>query len=246
MEVKVIEIGEITVNKATFPILFFALDLYDHCVLIDAGCSREQSLQLDSYKQWVSANITKDLETALSEHNIDIRKINDVILTHLHFDHACNLESFHSDTKFYVNKHEWEGLPRSRSSIDYQRQYLEGFQSSIILVEDGFDLYNNGQIKCIHTPGHSKGHQSVFVNTQDTTYLFTGDMFYTSDDFLNGSTSAHIFNQETFETSLHKLNAELMACLGQIVIYPAHDTQNIQFENYEEILERRAIYGHSL
>ena len=47
---------------------------------------------------------------------------------------------------------------------------------------DFYDVYGDGVIKLIFTPGHTPGHQSVLVNLPKTGYmLFTGDACYTGD-----------------------------------------------------------------
>jgi len=47
---------------------------------------------------------------------------------------------------------------------------------------DYYDVYGDGVIKVIFTPGHTPGHQSVLVNLPKTGHmLLTGDACYTGD-----------------------------------------------------------------
>ena len=51
---------------------------------------------------------------------------------------------------------------------------------------DFYDVFGDGVIKIIFTPGHTPGHQSVLVNLPKTGHmLFTGDACYTGDHWLS-------------------------------------------------------------
>lgn len=106
-----------------------------------------------------------------------------VVLSHLHSDHAGGICLF-PDAEFVVQRAELE------TAVDERRQscYPEPYRSprrdgtlaecvrSVRLVEGDVDLFGDGRIQLIATPGHSPGHQSMLVCLDRT-----GDVLLAAD-----------------------------------------------------------------
>ncbi|GGB53038.1 MBL fold metallo-hydrolase [Lentibacillus populi] len=101
-----------------------------------------------------------------------------VINTHLHYDHTGNNNLF-SNARFIVQKKEWEA---ANNPIPCQESiYLKKlFDSSAVnyfnwRFVDGEEEIVPG-VKVFLTPGHSDGHQSVLVNTEEGNLCVSGDV----------------------------------------------------------------------
>jgi N-acyl homoserine lactone hydrolase len=101
-----------------------------------------------------------------------------VINTHLHYDHCGNNRLF-TNARFIVQRREWEA---AWNPIPCQRDiYLpELFGGEAInymqwRFTDGEEEVVPG-VKVFLTPGHSKGHQSVLVNTEEGLLCVSGDV----------------------------------------------------------------------
>ena len=54
--------------------------------------------------------------------------------------------------------------------------FLEGYR------DDFYDVFGNGKLRIVFTPGHSPGHQSLLVNLEKwSPTLLTGDSVYTEE-----------------------------------------------------------------
>lgn len=118
------------------------------------------------------------LTGALATAGVTPSDVDDVILTHLHWDHCYNLGLFESANK-YVQRAELEyavapydihavpyearSLGRDPPWMDYHLQALDGRTS----IAEGVEVFP--------TPGHSVGHQSVAVDVEGETVVVAGD-----------------------------------------------------------------------
>ncbi len=111
----------------------------------------------DNYIAIDAGNDIKLASIELKNMNIDIQKVTGVFLTHRHFDHIAALKLF-KNAKIYISKIEG---------------YNAKYNSNYIFLEDNQLIeINKLKIKCILTPGHTKGSMSYLINGK---YLFIGD-----------------------------------------------------------------------
>lgn len=103
-----------------------------------------------------------------------------VCLTHFHPDHTSGLPAIKSDCTVYFGKKE---------NIFYYRliagRHLEGKKINLLDFDrDGFrlepfekvlDVFNDGSLMAISTPGHTKDHIAYLVNTHPTPQFILGD-----------------------------------------------------------------------
>jgi hydroxyacylglutathione hydrolase len=139
---------------------------------------------------------------ALSDHGF---KLKSVLLTHTHHDHISGvaglLEKF---PELPIHTHEKDS-----------RRLSKEIKKSVVPVSDEQILQLGSlPIRVMHTPGHSAGECSYYLET-DRPYLFTGDTIFIRDcgrtDFEDGS------NDEMFK-SIQRIKA----LSPKTVILPGH------------------------
>lgn len=114
---------------------------------------------------------------ALGYQTKDIRA---VVLTHLHLDHFDGLKDF-ENTPIMVHQLEWEKPSAALPSL--YPEWFEPIPLKLTADKAGiFDLSHpltdSGEIKLVHTPGHTLGHCSVLVQTTDLEFFLAGDVTY--------------------------------------------------------------------
>lgn len=127
-------------------------------------------------------------------------KIEKILLTHTHFDHANALEALASATgaKVYVHREELGEIPRG---IDAHA------------TEDGTIIeIGSVKIECLHTPGHTPGSQCFMVGKA----LISGDTL-----FVDGCGRVDLPGSDP-KKMLNSLK-RLAALNSDIIIYPGHD-----------------------
>lgn len=122
---------------------------------------------------------------ALAMLQIDPEAVSDVILTHLHYDHAGNTDQFPNAT-FHLQESELAfvvGL-HMRHAAFREHYEVEDLVSVIRLLHQGRVHLHQGDsvvapgIELFHMPGHTPGLQSVGVQTPRGRVLIAGDTLH--------------------------------------------------------------------
>jgi N-acyl homoserine lactone hydrolase len=125
------------------------------------------------------------LERGIGHHDVGV-----VVMTHLHYDHASGVSEF-PDATFVVSRAEWDagahgparrnGYVRSQfdypfdwRTIDYDGADVDSYETFGRAV----DLFGDGSVRLLSTPGHTAGHQSVLLRLADRDALLTADAAY--------------------------------------------------------------------
>ena len=105
-------------------------------------------------------------------------RIDLAVCSHLHFDH-CGGNELLGDVPIVVQRAEWEAAHAERPSAYLSVDFDTG--QDIRLVDGEHDVFGDGTVVCIPTPGHTAGHQSLRVRTVDREVVLTADACYFRD-----------------------------------------------------------------
>lgn len=108
-----------------------------------------------------------------------------VILSHMHLDHAGNMEMFPNAThvvqKVELKTAWWpEKFQAAAFVLD---DYDDARNFKYLELTGDFDLFGDGSVVVLDTKGHTQGHQSLMVKLKNTGTLFlAGDAVYTPEN----------------------------------------------------------------
>lgn len=188
----------------------------DGFVLIDCGMS------LQNIK-----NITK--------FDLDPMNIKHCILTHFHIDHiaACfDLKQFNNKVKFYAheldaNAIEEEGHNEETAALWYGINYRPIKLEKRLKLELEILKFGDIDFRCIHTPGHTPGSISVFIEIEGTKVLFGQDIH---GPFM-ASFGSNLSDYQISMKKLLELGADIL-CEGHFGIFqPANEVKKY-IKNY--------------
>lgn len=165
-------------------------------------------------------------------HPADVRV---VVMTHLHTDHASGVSEF-PDATFVVDRREWEGAARPRGTMRGYRpaQFDHGFDWRAVDYEAGdvdsfatfgasLDLFGDGSVRLVATPGHTAGHQSLVLRLRGREALLCGDAAYTLRAISDETVTPLIMDDEhRWRRSLREIRRFVERTPGVVVI-PGHD-----------------------
>ncbi|SFJ32590.1 YtnP family quorum-quenching lactonase [Thermoflavimicrobium dichotomicum] len=153
--------------------------------LIESGIGVNK---LDS-KQKRNFGVTEEseIEQSLAELGLKTKDIDAVLMTHLHFDHACGLTKWKGDqlvptfenAVIYTSEIEWEEMrnPNIRSRNTYWKENWEPIQTQVETFQEEKEIVPG--LKLIHTGGHSAGHAIVQIKSGDQQLLHMADLMPT-------------------------------------------------------------------
>jgi N-acyl homoserine lactone hydrolase len=119
------------------------------------------------------------LKSQLDRIGISPKDIAYLALSHAHPDHIGNANDYAGSTVL-IQKREWDTMfPPSPANARNYSYYSALKESKTILLDGDYDVFGDGSVVLISTPGHSPGHQSLFVKLADTgPVIMTGDAYH--------------------------------------------------------------------
>lgn len=103
--------------------------------------------------------------------------------SHMHNDHTGNAQYFPSATLIMQEKEYDIAFHPDRKPANYN-DYKALEHSSVIKLNGDCDVFGDGAIQFISTPGHTAGHQSLLLHLEETGYvLITGDISYYEEHY---------------------------------------------------------------
>ena len=146
-----------------------------------------------------------------------------VVISHLHFDHVGGLSMIPNAT-LVIQRTEWEaGMAVDYDEETYHERSDYDLGHKLRLIDGENDLFGDGALTCIPTPGHTVGHQSLRVRRgTGQQIVLTADCCYfarTLDSGLLPTFGYDLIEQKRSLVSLRKLRDD-----GAIII-PGHDIE---------------------
>ncbi len=206
--------------------------------VIAEGTPAERNRNLGPIGRLIGRNIRmRPEQTAAAQlraRGIEPREIGLVVMTHLHFDHGSALADFPAATVI-VSALEWRAARARGASLQgYPAAQLDprltyrtvDFHGPAARAHDPFeralDLFGDGSLTLLDTPGHSAGHLSVLARLREREALIAGDAIYTIATLREGRRPWRSQNREAFERSVRALQAYDRERPGALII-PGHD-----------------------
>jgi glyoxylase-like metal-dependent hydrolase (beta-lactamase superfamily II) len=152
----------------------------------------------------------KTLAAQLDQLGVKPVDIKYVAVSHSHPDHIGNVELF-PQSMLLVQKAEYEGPAGSppRFKPDLPVTKLEGDR----------DVFGDGSVTIIATPGHTAGHQSLLVKLPKTgAVLLSGDTVHFKDNWDNRRVPSINFSREQTSASMQKIADIIVRDKAQIWI----------------------------
>jgi glyoxylase-like metal-dependent hydrolase (beta-lactamase superfamily II) len=206
------------------PVPAYLVETESERILIDTGLHPEAVTDPEArYGQ--SSPLTHfglEQEDRLGE-QVDLDTLTQVVLTHLHFDHAGGLSLIPASVPVIVQRVEWEAA-HERGEIERNffmpADYADA-PANLVLVDGDHDLLGDGSVELLSTPGHTAGHQSVRI----------GDLVLGADVALFASgLDDHRFPAFGYSQDDQVRSAERLRALRDagLTIQPGHDPSVLQ------------------
>ena len=162
--------------------------------------------------------LTKPIKLQLTEIGYSASDIKYIALSHYHWDHTANANEF-SNATWLVRQNERDSMfakhpPEMTIPSTYSR--LQN-SKTIIITTDEYDVFGDGSVVIKSAPGHTPGHQVLFIRLNKTgNIVLSGDLYHYPEQRILGRVATFDFDQEQTRASrknidsfLKKENAQL-------------------------------------
>jgi N-acyl homoserine lactone hydrolase len=156
-----------------------------------------------------------------------------VTMTHLHMDHASAISEFPQAT-FVVSKPEWAAASTQGQMQGYvRRQFDHGFDYRLLDFDGpdatsfagfgrSFDLFGDGSVRTVFTPGHTEGHMSVVLRLKEREVLIAADAIYLRRTLDDDHLPYRMADEHLFHRSLREIRQYAKQTPDALII-PGHD-----------------------
>ncbi|MEH7238964.1 YtnP family quorum-quenching lactonase [Bacillus sp. JJ1562] len=154
-------------------------------ILIESGIGNGKLT--DKLKRNFGVLEESSIDQSLAELGLATSDIDIVLMTHLHFDHACGLTKWEHDklvptfenAVIYASNVEWEEMrnPNIRSKATYWKENWEAIEHQVKTFSDRLDVAEG--ITMVHTGGHSAGHSIILFESKDERAIHMADIMPT-------------------------------------------------------------------
>jgi len=210
-------------------------------LLVDTGFHAAVAVEPGQGMGRLGGLVFKDLQmdaaqavpAQLRERGLDPDAVGAVLLTHLHADHASGIAQFPGAT-FLLSSAEWEAAASGGQTDGYiHRQFDHAFDYRLLDFESdaadsytsfarSLDIFGDGSVRMVFTPGHTAGHCSVILRLADREALICGDAAYTERTIAETALPHRMADEHRFRRSLREIQLYIEQRPGALVV-PGHD-----------------------
>jgi glyoxylase-like metal-dependent hydrolase (beta-lactamase superfamily II) len=191
-------------------------------ILIDSGAPSAREIKEKGYGFRLMADSVEYIDE-IKKLGVEPEKVGLIILTHLHWDHAWNVEYF-PNAKFLVHRLELEHAvhPYKNSLKSYAMikatggpNWIKGLLQMEVIEEDSVEIRTG--LRTILTPGHTPGSMTVLVDTKDGVYSLVSDFAMNMRNYTEGIPTGSIQSIADWYASYKKIAA------SKTILLPTHD-----------------------
>jgi glyoxylase-like metal-dependent hydrolase (beta-lactamase superfamily II) len=172
-------------NLCNWSMRCLLIDTGDRRILIDCGIGDKQP---EKFFRNYYLNGEDTLEGSLQKAGYTADDITDVILTHLHFDHAGGAVRWNEDKTAHIpafrnaiywtsrKQWEWATNPNNREKASFLKENILPIKEhgSLKFVENDSGIYPGISVRLFH--GHTDGQVIPFIKYKGKTIVYMGDL----------------------------------------------------------------------
>ena len=134
--------------------------------------------QEDPYGNWV--RLDRTLPEQLADLGLTLDSLDYIVFSHLHSDHVGIANELRSGT-FIIQQAEYDAAFADQVTVPgFNTAAYAGVRNLPRRTITGdHDVFGDGRVRIISTPGHTPGHQSMLVELAETgTVMLSGDVYH--------------------------------------------------------------------
>ena len=205
------------------------LQLVFSCYLIKHG---DDYMLWDTGHAMTMPNVAPKVSVVDQLAKIDVKpdQIKYVGISHYHADHTGQIASFPKAT-LLIGTREWDAIsaPKPAEGVNYKP--FEGWIKGDNKVEPlplgiDKDVFGDGSVIVLRTPGHTPGHSSLLVKLAQTgPVILSGDAVHFRENFDSDGVPAFNYDRAQTIASIERMKGILTSLKGTLIIQ--HDARDI-------------------
>jgi N-acyl homoserine lactone hydrolase len=166
------------------------------------------------------AQLPKTLVSQLAEVGIKTTDITYIAFSHFHPDHAGNANLFTGAT-LYIQETEYDAIfGATPQKFGFNPATYENLRANrVVKLKGDHDVFGDGSVVILSTPGHTPGHQSLLVRLPKTgVVILSGDLAHFQSNWDNRRVPGMNFNSAQTTASMERVAALIVSEKAQFWI----------------------------
>jgi N-acyl homoserine lactone hydrolase len=163
----------------------------------------------------------------LAQANVKPEQINFVGISHYHADHTGQVGSFPKAT-LLIGKGDWDAItaPKPAEGVNFKpfENWISG-GGTVEPVPLDKDVFGDGSVMMLYTPGHTPGHHSLLVKASSGNFIITGDAVHFRENYETDGVPSFNYDRAKTVASIERLK-KIAANLNATVVIQ-HDARDV-------------------
>ncbi len=171
------------------------------------------------------STVKRTLAAQLEEIGVDPADVEYVAFSHVHFDHTGNGNLF-TTARWLVQQADFEAaFAEDAREHFYDPDTYDELKDRAVLLNGDHDLFGDGSVLLLSTPGHTPGHQVLAVDLRNRgRVLLSGDLWHTSKNRAGRVVPSFNFDAEQTLASMQRVESYLADTEATLWIEHERDT----------------------
>jgi len=157
--------------------------------------------------------VRKTLASQLGALGVGPAEITDIAFSHFHSDHVGNANLF-TAARLYIQEPEYDAaFGPNAAKFNFNPALYDKLRSNpTVKLHGDYDVFGDGSVLIVSTPGHTPGHQCLLVRLPERgTIVLSGDMVHFQDNWIHRRVPSRNFDKDQSLQSMEKVAALLAA-----------------------------------
>jgi len=170
----------------------------------------------------MSATLSMTIDEQLKVLGIDRAQVKTVAISHYHFDHVGQLPEF-AHAKLLIGRGDWEAVTAAKTAPNVSpapfKSWIDGAADNVEIVTGDKDIYGDGRVIMLATPGHTPGHSSLLIRlAHKGPLLLSGDAAHFTANYKNDGVPTFNTNRADTLASLQRIKGLAKNLKATVVI----------------------------
>ncbi len=159
----------------------------------------------------VATRLDRTLADQLGDLGLSSTDIDFVAFSHMHWDHVAQGNQFVSSTHLIQRvEHEAAFVPEPTVPFFDPALYGELEDNETVLLDGNHDVFGDGRVVIKSTPGHTPGHQCLYVELEETgPIVLSGDLYHFAANRELGRVPTFNYDEDQTRASMRELDTFL-------------------------------------
>lgn len=208
-------------GRVLMPVSCYLIRHGDQYVLFDAGLG-SGLVGHPQRQNGQTLSLKRTIADQLKQIGVDPAKVGTLIVSHYHGDHHGQAETL-PNARLLMGAGDTQAL-RGEDDQGALRPWLEGKRPVEEIGADR-DLFGDGRVVVLFTPGHTPGHLSLLVKLDGKAYFLTGDLVHDRDQLATRKPSGNHVDKVRGKAEIERVIA--LAERENATIIVGHDQDDL-------------------